>query len=81
MKKTTTALVLAIGAVTIGISVASPAGADPSNCQQIGSTTVCGHGGNRGQPAAPAPGAGPRNCTNAYGSYQNCGNAGGGSGL
>jgi hypothetical protein len=80
MKKTTTALVLA-GAVTIGISVAPLAGAGPSDCQQVGSTTVCGQGVNRGQPAAPPPGAGPRSCTNAYGSYQNCGNAGGGLGL
>ena len=81
MKKTTTVLVLAIGAVTIGISVAPVAGADPSDCQQVGSTTVCGQGVNRGQPTAPPPGAGPRSCTNAYGSYQNCGNAGGGFGL
>ena len=79
MKKTATALVLA-GAVTIGISVAPLAGADPFDCQQVGSTTVCGPGGvNRGgQSAAPVPGAGPRSCTNAYGTYQACGNVGGG---
>ena len=76
MKKTTTLLVLAISAVTIGISVAPLAGADPSNCQQVGAATVCGQGGvnSGGQPAAPPPGAGPNSCTNAYGGYQNCRN-------
>lgn len=75
MKKTTSVLVLAIG-VTIGIGVAPPAGADTSNCQQIGAATVCGQGGvnSGGQSAAPPPGAGPAGggCTNAYGGYQNC---------
>lgn len=77
MTKTAAALVLA-AAVTIGISVAPPAGADPFDCQQVGSTTVCGQGGVNSQPAAPSPSAGPRSCTNAYGSYQACGKAGGG---
>jgi hypothetical protein len=76
MKKTTTVLVLAIGAVTIGISVAPLAGADPSFCEQVGATTVCGQGGvnSGGQPQVPPPGAGrPRGgCTNMYGGYQNC---------
>jgi len=82
MKKTTTALVLA-GAVTIGISVAPLVGADPSDCQQVGSTLVCGQGANRGQPAAPLPGTGPPGgrCVNAYGTFQNCGSVGGGFGL
>jgi hypothetical protein len=73
MKKTTL-LVLAIGAVTIGISGAPLAGADPNNCQTFGAATVCGQGGvnnSGGQPAAP-PGAGPNSCTNVYGGYQNC---------
>jgi hypothetical protein len=72
MKKTRNVLVLSIG-VTIGISVAPLAGADPTNCQQVGATTVCGQGGvnSGGQPAAP-PGAGPQACTNVYGGYQNC---------
>jgi hypothetical protein len=72
MKKIITALVLA--AVTIGISVAPLAGADPTNCQQVGAATVCGQGGvnSGGQPAAPAPRAGAQACTNAYGGYQNC---------
>jgi hypothetical protein len=72
MKKTTV-LILAIGAATIGISVAPLAGADPSNCQQLGTSTVCGQGrvNSGGQPAAP-PGAGPNSCTNAYGGFQNC---------
>jgi hypothetical protein len=75
MKKTTTFLVLAIGAVTIGISVAPVAGADTSSCQQIGAATVCGQGVNTGgQPTGPAPGAGQpgSGCINAYGGYQNC---------
>ena len=85
MKKPTTVLVLAIGAVTIGISVAPLAGADPSNCQQFGAATVCAQGGVKsggqgvnsgGQPPVPAPIAGPAagGCTNAYGGYQNCNN-------
>jgi hypothetical protein len=76
VKKTTTVLVLAISAVTIGISVAPQAGADPSFCQQVGATTVCGQGGvnSGGPPQAPPPIAGPPGggCTNAYGGYQNC---------
>jgi len=80
MKKTTTVLVLAIGAATIGISVAPLAAADPSNCQQVGSATVCGQGSVRGggqpgggsNPQVPAPTGG--GCTNAYGGYQNCNN-------
>jgi hypothetical protein len=76
MKKTTTVLVLAIGAVTIGISVAPLAGADPSFCQQVGAATVCGQGGvnSGGPPPVRPPGAGPPTggCTNAYGGYQNC---------
>ena len=75
MKKTTL-LVLAVGAVTVGISVAPLAGADPSNCQQVGAATVCGQGSvNSGrQPAASPPGAGSPGsaCTNAYGGFQNC---------
>lgn len=75
MKKTSTVLVLAIGAVTIGISVAPAAGADTSSCRQVGAATVCGQGVNTGgQPAGPAAGAGQpgSGCTNAYGGYQNC---------
>ena len=73
MKKTRNVLVLSIG-VTIGISVAPLAGADPTNCQQVGATTVCGQGGvnSGGQPAAPNPDAGPNGCTNVYGGSQNC---------
>jgi hypothetical protein len=78
MRKTTTVLVLAIGAVTIGISVAPMAGADPSNCQQVGAATVCAQGGIRsgGQGPVSPPGAGPPTggCVNAYGGYQNCTN-------
>jgi hypothetical protein len=80
MKKTV--LILAIGAVTIGISVAPLAGADTSNCQQFGAATVCGQGSvnSGGQPAASPPGAGSpagagspgTACTNAYGGFQNC---------
>ena len=74
MKKTTAVLFLAIGAVTIGISVAPLAGADPNNCQQVGAATVCGQGSvnSGGQPAGTHGGAGPQACTNVYGGYQNC---------
>ena len=65
-------------ATAIGISVAAPAAADSSDCQQVGATTVCGQGtvtggGQSAAPAAPAvPPMGGGGCTNAYGSYQNC---------
>jgi hypothetical protein len=76
MKKTRNVLVLAIGAVTISLSVAPLAGADPTNCQQVGFTTVCGQGSvnGGGQPAAGGASqpAGGTACTNAYGSFQNC---------
>ena len=78
MRKTTAVLALAIGAATIGISVAPLAGADTSNCQQIGSSTICGQGNVSGGGPAPGGGsAGPANnggsgCQNAYGQYQNC---------
>ena len=73
MKKTRNVLVLAIG-VTIGISVAPLAGADPTNCQQVGAATVCGQGSvnSGGQPAGTHGGAGPQACTNVYGAYQHC---------
>lgn len=63
MKKTTTVLAaLAIGAAAIGVSIAPPAAADPSNCQNVGGTTVCGQGDVRGggqsagAPNGPVPG-------------------------
>lgn len=80
MQKTTTVLAaVAIGATAIGISVASPAAATSSNCQQAGTATVCGQGDIRvgGSLPATAPndlasvpsGSG---CTTPYGTYQNC---------
>jgi hypothetical protein len=59
------------------MSGAPSAAADPSNCQQVGATIVCGQGGVRGIPGGTpghngvmAPfGAG---CINPYGTYQNC---------
>jgi hypothetical protein len=78
MRKPTSVLVLAIGAATIGISLAPLAGADTgSSCQTVDNTTVCGQGGVRtggGPPAGasvPAPPTGG-GCTNVYGGYQNC---------
>ena len=71
-------LALAIGAATIGIGFAPLAGANPTNCQTVSGTTVCGQGsvGGGGQPggapAAPAPAGG--GCMNVYGGYQNCNN-------
>ncbi len=77
MRTTVVLAALAIGAATIGISVAPLAGADPSsNCQTVGATTVCGQGDISGGgppsagPSVPAPPTG--GCTNAYGGYQNC---------
>jgi len=70
-------VVVAVAAAAMGISGAPPAGADPSNCQQVGATTVCGQGtvnggGQSAAPAAPAvPPKGGGGC-NAYGTYQNC---------
>jgi hypothetical protein len=64
---------VAVAAAAVGVSGAPPAVADPSNCQQFGSTIVCGQGGVGGIPGhngVMAPfGAG---CINAYGTYQNC---------
>jgi hypothetical protein len=73
MRKTT-AVFLASGALTIGISLAPMAGADTSSCQQIGAATVCGQGGvnSSGGQSAGSAGAGPQACTNQYGGYQNC---------
>ena len=85
MQKTTTVLVLAIGAVTIGIGIAPPAAADTSRCQSVGAATICGQGAvtngspSAGAPNAPAPGR-PANggCLTPYGTYQSCNLAGGG---
>ena len=72
---------IVVAAAAIGISVAPPAAADPTNCQTVGGTTVCGQGGVGGggqsaTPAAPAPHSGAGGCTNPYGGYQNCHNGG-----
>jgi hypothetical protein len=75
MRTNTVLAALAIGAAAIGISVAPPAAADPSNnCQDNSGVTVCGQGGVSGggqsvAPAVPPVGGG---CTTPYGSYQNC---------
>ena len=81
MKKITTVVAaMAIGAAAIGI--APSAGADPSNCQQVGTSSICSQGGDiRGsQPAAPPGPAAPNGggCLTPYGTYQSCGNNGGG---
>ncbi|HME50570.1 hypothetical protein [Mycobacterium sp.] len=75
MKKTTAVLVLACAATTIGISIAPLAGADTTNCETVGGTTLCGQGEVRGEGAAPeasVPGRATGGCSNAYGGYQNC---------
>jgi hypothetical protein len=55
------------------MSGAPPVAADPSNCQQVGATTVCGQGGGSGvlghNGVMPPNGGG---CINPYGTYQNC---------
>ena len=67
-----------VAALTIGVSVAPSAAADPS-CQTVGGATVCGQGSVSGgsqpgnAPAAPNPSSGgPSACTNAFGAYQHC---------
>jgi hypothetical protein len=79
MRTTIVLAALAIGAATIGTSVAAPAGADPSNnCQTTGGVTVCAQGGDTGggsqsaATAVPRAGGGSGGCSNAYGNYQNC---------
>jgi hypothetical protein len=79
MKKTTTVLAaLTIGAAAIGISIAPPAAADPSNCKTVGATTVCGQGNVRGggqsprAPNGPVPAPVGGGCQTPYGTYQNC---------
>jgi hypothetical protein len=71
-----------VAAAAVGISVAAPAAADPSNdCQSSGGVTVCAQGGVMGAGRGPpvvAPGGGGippysgGQCVNAYGTYQNC---------
>ena len=79
MKKTTTVLAaLTIGAAALGVGIAPTAAADPTNCQTVGATTVCGQGDVRsgGEPVGPpnvsAPGPVGGGCQNPYGGYQNC---------
>jgi len=65
---------VAVAAAAVGMSGAPVAAADPSNCQQLGATMVCGQGAIRGgipgHNGVMAPFGG--SCTNAYGAYQNC---------
>lgn len=69
---------LVIVAAAIGMGVASPAAAGPTNCQTVGKSTVCGQGNVTAGPtqsAKPATGASAPStggCTNAYGTYQSC---------
>jgi hypothetical protein len=85
--KTTVLAAMAIGAMAIGIGIASPAAADPNNCQTVGGATVCSQGGDvRGgdQSAAPyGPGTWPprtSGCLTPYGTPQKCERGGGGGG-
>ena len=64
---------VAVAAAAVGMSGAPSAAADPSNCQQVGATIVCGQGGVSGIPGhngVMAPFG--RGCINPYGTYQNC---------
>lgn len=78
MKNTTVLAAFAIGVAAIGISIAPSAAADPSNCQTVGATTLCGQGDVRGggqsagasNSRVPAPVGG--GCLTPYGNYQNC---------
>jgi hypothetical protein len=79
MKKITTVFAaLTIGAAAIGISIAPPAAAAPSNCQTVGATVVCGQGNvsgggqSAGAPNGPVSAPVGGGCQNAYGGYQNC---------
>lgn len=76
MKKITTIpAALAIGAAAIAIGIASPAAADPTNCETVGGATVCGQGtvgGEAGASNGPVSAPMAPTCRNAYGAYQNC---------
>jgi hypothetical protein len=79
MNKIATVLTsLTIGAAAIGIGIAPPAAADPTNCETVGGSTVCGQGDVRsggevaGPPNVPAPAPIEGGCQTPYGSYQNC---------
>jgi hypothetical protein len=67
-----------VAAATIGLSLASPAAAAPTNCQSAGGTTVCGQGTLTGPSvstnSAPATTGsnGASGCTTMYGTYQRC---------
>jgi hypothetical protein len=67
---------VAVAAAGIGMSGVPPAAGDPSNCQQVGATTVCGQGGVMvppriaGHNGALVPFG--RGCFNPYFAYQNC---------
>jgi hypothetical protein len=62
-----------VAVAAIGMGGAPLAAADPSNCQKVGATIVCGQDGVIGIPGhlgVMAPfGSG---CINPYGTYQNC---------
>ena len=56
MKKITRVVAaMAIGAAAISIGIAPPAGADTSNCQTVGASTICGQGGVTNGVRPPVP--------------------------
>jgi hypothetical protein len=69
---------VAVAAAAVGVSGAPWAAAAPSNCQQLGTTMVCGQGAIRGGIPLGIPGHNGvmapfgEGCTNVYGAYQNC---------
>jgi hypothetical protein len=69
---------LVVAAAAIGISLASPAAAAPTNCQTVGAATLCGQGNVSGagpsvnSATASTPAIGASGCTTAFGTYQRC---------
>jgi len=66
-----------MAAVGMGLGLASPAAANPTDCQTVGMSTICGQGSmNSAGESTQAPTASaPSNsdgCTNVYGNYQRC---------
>lgn len=66
-----------MAAMAIGVGLASPATAAPTNCQTVGKSTVCGQGSRNGageatESATASTASSSPGCTNEYGTYQRC---------
>jgi len=66
-----------MAALGMGLGLSSPAAANPTNCQTVGKSTVCGQGSlnGAGESTQTSTVSAPSNssgCTNVYGNYQRC---------